>query len=197
MFARSENLGITVVLRPNAAIACKHGALPRGVYENHVGELQQALLKDGCYLLGVKNEDGNDLALSAEASASSETPGAAAGNAIDGWNRVVGEDRNAWAPDPASTGPQWVRLRLPTVQSFDTVHVTFENESVDCLIQTLVNGAWKTAASVSELEGRRIVRHFPPARSGSLRLLFDTTSPSTAVCEIRIYSERENSGSAR
>ena len=54
-----------------AAVALAHQAAPRGVYEKHIRELQQALLRDGCYLPGFRNEDPADLALAAAATASS------------------------------------------------------------------------------------------------------------------------------
>jgi hypothetical protein len=55
-----------------AAALCKiHGAKPREVGQNHVGQLQQTLLKDDCYLVRIANEDPNDLARKAKASASS------------------------------------------------------------------------------------------------------------------------------
>jgi len=54
-----------------AAIARRHKATPRGVCQKHLKELQQTLLKDGCYLMGVKSEDRRDLALAAKATASS------------------------------------------------------------------------------------------------------------------------------
>jgi len=55
-----------------AWLCTKYGTSPRGVYENHVPELQQQLLKDDCYIIGLKNQDQADVALGAEATASSE-----------------------------------------------------------------------------------------------------------------------------
>ncbi|MGQ9732404.1 MAG: FAD-dependent oxidoreductase [Candidatus Zipacnadales bacterium] len=54
-----------------AAVAREHHTLPRGVYQKYLTELQQTLLRDGCYLMGVRNEDPHDLALRATATASS------------------------------------------------------------------------------------------------------------------------------
>ena len=69
-------LGGTRVMRPMcatgqaagtaAAIANEYSTTPRGVYRHHISELQQRLLKDGCYLIGVGNADFDDLALNAE-----------------------------------------------------------------------------------------------------------------------------------
>ena len=40
-----------------AAYLCiTHNTTPRGIYENHITELQQLLLKQDCYILELKNE---------------------------------------------------------------------------------------------------------------------------------------------
>ncbi len=58
-----------------AAICKKYQVLPRQIYQNYIAELQQMLLKDGCYLIDLPNQDPKDLALRAKASASSTAPG--------------------------------------------------------------------------------------------------------------------------
>ncbi len=58
-----------------AAAVCKfHHTTPRGLYESYVDELQQQLLKDGCYLIDLPNHDPKDLARTASATASSTSP---------------------------------------------------------------------------------------------------------------------------
>lgn len=55
-----------------AAYLClKHNAAPREIGQRHIKELQQLLLKHDAYIIGVRNEDPNDLALKARANASS------------------------------------------------------------------------------------------------------------------------------
>ncbi len=195
-------LGGTRVMRPMcatgqaagtaAAIAHQHGTTPRGVYQSHVPQLQQALLRSGCYLLGTKNADPDDLALGATATASSEAPGASAGNINNGWNRVVGKNRNAWSPEPAATGPQWVQLQLPKAAEVDTVHVTFEKELSPAVVQVFTGGAWRTIASIqSNPPARRGEYHFSPVKIEKLRVLFDKPSKPCAICEVRMYREGE------
>jgi len=196
-------LGGTRVMRPMcatgqaagtaAAIARKYSVTPRGVYANHVEELQQSLLKDGCYLMGVKNNDGNDLALDAVASASSEAASAVAGNVNNGWNRVVGNNRNAWTPDPTAAGPQWVQLQLPGAVEVDTVHVTFEKACTASRVQVLQSDEWRTVAEIESDAARRTVRRFAPVKTDKLRLLFEKSSQLNAVCEMRMYCERSRS----
>ncbi|NQU23140.1 MAG: FAD-dependent oxidoreductase [Candidatus Nealsonbacteria bacterium] len=194
-------LGGTRVMRPMcatgqaagtaAAIAQRHATTSRGVYESHIEELQQALLKDGCYLMGVKNADPADLARIATASASSEAPGAAADNVNNGWNRVLGKDRNAWAPDPASSDPQWVQLQLPEAAEVDTVHLTFEQQCASCRVQVRQNDAWRTVATIQRGAARRTAQHFSPVKTDKLRVLFDQPSQIDAVCEIRMYRGKD------
>ncbi len=56
-----------------AAYLCvKYRITPRELYRKYIKELQQLLLKQDCYIPGVKNEDEKDLALKAKVRASSQ-----------------------------------------------------------------------------------------------------------------------------
>lgn len=55
-----------------AALAVKYRTTPREVARKHIKECQQLLLRHDCHIPGVENEDPDDLARQAEASASSE-----------------------------------------------------------------------------------------------------------------------------
>lgn len=58
-----------------AAGLCKqHNATPRTVGQDYITDLQQRLLKDGCYLIDLANRDPNDLARTATVQASSVSP---------------------------------------------------------------------------------------------------------------------------
>ena len=54
-----------------AALCLKHEETPRGIYENHLRELQQTLLKNDQYIPGVKNDGQDDPCRTASAKASS------------------------------------------------------------------------------------------------------------------------------
>jgi len=191
-------LGGTRVMRPMCAtgqaagtaavIALKYSTTPRGVYDQHIAELQQTLLKDGCYLPGTKNTDTNDLALSATATASSTSTevGTAAANVNNGWNRVVDGNRNAWAPLIDAAGPHWVQLQLPAAKDIDTVHVTFEEQSEACQVQVMDGGVWKTVATVTADNTRRKVFSIGTVKTDRVRLLGDVIF---RVCEMRLYRE--------
>lgn len=190
-------MGGTRVMRPMcatgqaagtaAAIARQYATTPRGIYEHHVSELQQELLKDGCYLIGVGNGDFDDLALRANVTASSESLETPAINVINGWNRIVDGNRNAWAPAQDATGPQWIQLELSKPEEINTVHVTFERQCTDCSIQVYERQDWTTVAKIAEGQKRRIVCEFAPVVTDKVRLLFDERSHNAAICEVRIY----------
>jgi len=54
-----------------AAMCVKYGITPRDIYNNHIKELQQILLKNDAYIPGVKNQDADDIALKSVCTASS------------------------------------------------------------------------------------------------------------------------------
>ncbi|RXZ84109.1 FAD-dependent oxidoreductase [Paenibacillaceae bacterium] len=54
-----------------AALAVSNSTTPRGVYEHHLAELQQAMLRGDASLLGVTNQDEQDMARSAQVKTSS------------------------------------------------------------------------------------------------------------------------------
>ncbi|MEW6233867.1 MAG: FAD-dependent oxidoreductase [Candidatus Omnitrophota bacterium] len=54
-----------------AALCVEKSMTPRQAGKDAIGEIQQRLLKDGAYIMGVKNEDSRDLALKASVTASS------------------------------------------------------------------------------------------------------------------------------
>ncbi|NQU42837.1 FAD-dependent oxidoreductase, partial [bacterium] len=54
-----------------AAMCVKRNTTPRGIYENHIADLQQTLLKGDQYIIGLPNQDPADLARQAAVTASS------------------------------------------------------------------------------------------------------------------------------
>ena len=97
------------------------------MYQEHLEQLQQQLLKDGAYLIDLPNRDPRDLARSATVTASSELTRAdgekmAAGNVIERLSRGPRRDRtNAWSPQPGSE-THWLQLEWPQPQTFNVVH---------------------------------------------------------------------------
>lgn len=82
-----------------AALALRHHTTPRGIYEGHLKELQQTLLKDDLFLPDLQNQDPADLARSAHVTASSVA------------------DRETWL-DLNLRGGHWVELDQARAVSF-------------------------------------------------------------------------------
>lgn len=169
-----------------AAIAHRHKTGPRGVYEQHLTELQQQLLKDGCYIPGVQGNDPLDLARTSKATASSFAEGAEPANAVNGWNRVVGENRNAWSPAPAQRPPHWIQLSFREPSAIGEVHLTYERQSVECRLEIHHNGAWQEIATLPAEPLRRQVLKVTTAPTDAIRLVTESDLPF-GICEIRAY----------
>jgi hypothetical protein len=176
-----------------AALSVQHGTTPRGVYEEHLEQLQQQLLKDGAWLIDLPNRDPRDLARSAAVTASSELTRAdgepaAAANAINGLARASGGKTNAWSPQPGSP-THWLQLEWPQAQTFNMVHVSFAVKTLApqaFRVEAWQDDAWRTVGEVTSCRHRRYVLGFDSTTTARLRCVF---TGMTSVAEIRVYDE--------
>ncbi len=188
-----------------AALGVEHGTTPRGVCREHLGQLQQQLLKDGAWLVDLPNRDPRDLARSAEATASSERrleggERMAARCVVNGFARAAGGRTNAWAPDASAALPQWVELHWDKPRTFNVIHVTFqttrqapERFAVQALVQSKTSEVWKALAEVSGCRHRRYVLGLDRTTSTRVRVvLLETSGNRPGVCEVRVYDEPED-----
>ncbi len=114
-----------------AALAVKKGKTARQLLED-ITELQQLILKNGCYIPEFKNEDKNDKARMAHITATSEEKGFEAINVINGVSRPVGENSNMW--QSCGLGES-ISLKWDEPQSISEVELTFDsNLSVEIMI---------------------------------------------------------------
>lgn len=93
-----------------AALCLKHDTTPRGIYEQHLEDLQQTLLKHDQYIPGLKNRDPADVARSGLVSASSARSG-------EIFDLTQGEDAE-WVPlstSRATLFPRDLDTRLPAL----------------------------------------------------------------------------------
>jgi len=192
-------LGGTRVMRPMcmtgqaagtaAAIARRHDTDPRGVFRGHLQALQQALLKDGCYLMGVPNRDEADLARRATVLASSSADGMGPANVINGWNRVVGKAPNAWSPRPGATGPHWIQLAWDKPIACNVVRLTFRTARTAArqfALQAWRDGTWRTQFERADNGARRHVIALERITTSKLRVV---VGEARGLCEIRVYDE--------
>jgi len=162
-----------------AAIATRRQLRPREIKGIYLTELQQGLLRDGCYLIGVRNEDPADLALKAEVSAPEIT---------NGWNR---ESRGLppgakWSPsDPVS-------LAWKEPQTISEVHLSANHLRFTARISVGMEtpDGWKTLAERSlpdNVINRRQVLTFPSVTTRKIRIRLHDSNRDLRLCEVRVY----------
>ena len=114
-----------------AALAVKKGKTARQLLDD-ITELQQLILRNGCYIPEFKNEDKNDKARKAHITASSEEKGFEAINVINGVSRPVGDNSNMWQSHGTDES---ISLKWDEPQSISKVELTFDsNLSVEIMI---------------------------------------------------------------
>ena len=161
-----------------AALCVAKDLSPRGVYQDCIEHLQQQLLKEGAFIIGLRAKDARDAAPRARIGASSECVWdnggtMAATNVIDGYARAIGEHTHAWSPDPNAPGPHWIELAWDAPVTFNVVHVGFQK--VDLAPESFCVEAWqdgwRTVAEVSENRHRRHVLGLDRVTTTRLRVV--------------------------
>ncbi len=197
-----------------AALCVCHRCTPRELGKEAIKELQQLLLKQDAYIIGVTNSDPYDLARRAEVRASSEVRGYEAVNVINGIHRGVYERKNRWASDPTQPLPQWLELHFREPKRIREVYLTFDTglnraltlsaeesftrrmiigpqpETVrDYELQVLYGDSAKTVVKVEGNYQRKRVHQFEPQLATGIRLIVHATNgdKSARVFEVRVY----------
>lgn len=109
-----------------AALAVRKGILPRNV-SAHIFELQQALLKDDCFLLHVRNQDENDRARLGTAQSAVAQEGFEASNLLNGIARTTAQGSNCWNTGDLSE-PRSVQVTLDRPAAIREVICRFDTQ---------------------------------------------------------------------
>ena len=122
-----------------AAFAVREALLPAELFTSPglVKAVQQRLLRDDVYLMGIVNDDPADLARISAVSTSSQKPGGPAENVISGQTRAVhgaggvkGDRANPgthrWMSDPAALLPQWIELSFSGPADIGRIELIFD-----------------------------------------------------------------------
>jgi len=186
-----------------AGMCIRKKTTPRGIYQDHIKELQQLLLKEGSYLIELQNTDEKDLALKAKASASSEI--SPASEAINGFSRArlptsyanAEKKINAWIPDPDANGPRWLQLSWDQPQRFNVVHITFQNRGelayAKVGIEVLDGTHWENLVEIDNSKKfRRLVIPLDNIKTRSLRIVLKDDDTSGGIAEVRVYYESQH-----
>ena len=182
----------------------KHGVTPREIRNGYVDELQQLLLKDGLYIPNVTNHDDEDLARSAEATATSFVEGGEPENVINGKIWRNDGDGYAWVSEGGL--PQSITLKLCKPSLVREVRLTFdlpfekykygymeqpipEALVTDFSLSLLVDGKWQDAGAVTGNVQRLVVIDLDPVTVEAVKITVTKTvaTPNATVSEIRIY----------
>lgn len=107
-----------------AALAAAQNLSPRQMQE-HMTSLQQALLKDDCYLPGLARQDPEDCAPLAAAKASAWEAECPPENVLRGPARQVGEECNCWRA-PGGAG-QWISLHWKQPVAVQEIRIVFDS----------------------------------------------------------------------
>ncbi|HPO15517.1 MAG TPA: FAD-dependent oxidoreductase [Candidatus Hydrogenedentes bacterium] len=197
-----------------AAYCAKNHCLPKDVVADakRMQAFHQILLRDDQALLGIQNEDEQDLARTAKITCSGATPEGSAQQIIDGWNRDIGDGQTHQWRAEMSRGEPWIQLEWDTPQRLQTVQITFDSglhrrlflsgeDSVyfsqtrgiqpelvaSYTLEALVNGSWKTIAQ-NDANYLRMVRHrFDPVETKALRIRIQRTHGDSLV---RVFEVR-------
>ncbi len=109
-----------------AALCVQHGC---GIRDVNVGELQQLLLRDDCYLPGITNRDAADIARTATVTASHEAEGFPAAEVLSGVSRRTEDGQpNQWRSGGLDTAGEWLELALAKTACIRTVQLTFDSD---------------------------------------------------------------------
>ncbi|MDF7825172.1 FAD-dependent oxidoreductase [Pontiellaceae bacterium B12227] len=196
-----------------AAMCVEKDTDPRGIYQNHIYALQQQLIKNDMWLLEMRNEDPNDLALMASVSASSEKSALfSAQHVINGVTRVIDDEMNMWASDPEQALPQWLELDFGSKKKVNSVYLTIDTDVNDAKratwewkdsermppeavrdyqVQVLKGKKWITVADVKDNYQRRRIHRFQTLETSHVRILITASNgdPSARIYEVRAYNE--------
>lgn len=109
-----------------AALCMKYDCLPRDI-QDHMDELQQTLLKDDCYIPGIRNTDERDLARTATVTATSAKEGFGPEQVINGLSRGEGDERNIWISEGIGVDGETLSLELKEPKEVSQVRLTFDS----------------------------------------------------------------------
>ena len=98
-----------------------------GIRDIDIKKLQQTLLRDDCYLPGLKNEDPLDLLRTATVTASSEQKEHPASSVLSGVSRSIHGAFNDWRSEGFSSDGEWLEFRLAQPSKVKMVQLTFDS----------------------------------------------------------------------
>lgn len=142
-FASTRVMATCAVVGQAVGIAAAHAVQreiePARLWDDagEIPAIQQKILREDGFLIGVANADPGDLARTATVTASSELPESPATNILSGFTRSVHGNGGApvdrvvpgthrWMSDPANGLPAWIQLEWEKPVSFSEIRIVFD-----------------------------------------------------------------------
>lgn len=197
-----------------AAMCVRKSCEPAEAADRYIKEIQQCLLLNDQFIIGVVNDDPRDLARHARVTVSSQQEGYPAENVTDGVSRKTYDGSHAWRSRPGEK-TAWIELDLGPDKQFSEIHVTFDTglhrpltlsgsdgftsrmqwgaqaETVrNFRLEAFGPDAWRVLAEVRENYQRKLVLKFEPTAASLVRLVCEppTKSQGVHIYEIRVYA---------
>lgn len=194
-----------------AAMCVGKSIFPRDIYENHIDELQEKLLKDDVFIPKRPSRDKDDLARLASITASS-TGGGDVNNLLDGYSRDELEKIHYWesATPNATIDLIWdkkIELSRIMIKCNSGLHKKicmipnpskqpylrdFPGEILKKFeVEAMIDGVWKSVASVDDNIYRLISVDFSRIKTDHIRinLLENYSLSNIRLYEIRCYAD--------
>lgn len=187
-----------------AALCKRYGVTPRQLGMTYIKQLQQELLKDGQTILGLRNRDPEDQALSATVEATSHTPGGEPENILNGLHRAWHEEPYAWISQPGF--PQAITLSFEQAVPVREIRITFDADLTsqrydflpfppvtgilsDFKVEICGQAGWKTAAAVTGNVQRMVILRLPETMAEKVRItaLAAHGDEAARITEVRVY----------
>lgn len=163
-----------------AAMCIRENCDPRQLGQK-IGTLQQQLLKDDCFIPGLRNADEADLARGCSVSATSALAGSPASCVINGMARNAGAQVNCWESDGLSENGEAITLTLPEAGAVKQVRLTFDSN---------LNKAIKITLSAKRMASQRV--GVPPELVKDYDVVFSLNGRETARRSVRENYQRLN-----
>ena len=189
------------------------------IREVAVNKLQQALLRDDCYLPEITGADENDLAHRAAISVSSFTDGNGADNLTNGVTRALRGKSNAWISEAIRENePETITLTFKEAVSVDQIQLVFDSNFLiekkitlsstrqkqqelgvphelvkDFTVELLQNGKVIEQKEVCDNHKRLLRLSVHADKCDGIKVKIQKTwgTPSARVFEIRVYRKEE------